>query len=346
VRIVDGLQQPVHLTAPAGDARLFIVEQPGRIQIVRDGRLLREPFLDLTDRIRSGGERGLLSVAFHPRYRSNGLFYVNYTDRAGDTRIERYRVRSDPDRADPASATLVLEIDQPYANHNGGHIVFGPDGKLWIGMGDGGSGGDPQRHGQNRASLLGKMLRIDVDARAPYAIPADNPFARTSGTRPEIWALGMRNPWRFCFDRRESLLVIADVGQNQWEEIDAVSLRSAGANFGWNVMEGNHCYDAPNCRTTGFIPPVLQYSHGEGCSITGGVVYRGRAIPMLGGHYLFTDYCRGWIRSARLSPRGATDYREWAGLHVDSPTSFGEDASGEVYVLSHSGAVYRIAAAR
>ncbi len=346
VPIVKGLAQPVHLTAPAGDPRLFVVEQPGRIRIVSNGRLLALPFLDLTDRVRAGGERGLLSVAFHPRYRTNGLLYVNYTDRRGDTRIERYRVSPDRNAADPASAKLVLQIPQPYSNHNGGHLQFGPDGMLWIGMGDGGSGGDPHKNGQNRASLLGKMLRLDVDGGEPYRIPSDNPFVRTPGTRPEIWGLGLRNPWRFCFDRVESLLVVADVGQGELEEVDAVPLSSRGANFGWNVMEGSDCYDAANCDRSGLVLPVYEYRHSEGCSITGGVVYRGRAIPSLVGRYLFSDYCNGWIRSVRLGPGAATELTEWALPSVGSVSSFGEDASGEVYVIAHGGAVYRLAPAR
>lgn len=343
VPVARGLDRPLHVAAPAGDPRLFIVEQAGRIRTLEGGRLLPRPFLDLTDRVRSGGERGLLSVAFHPRYASNGFLYVNYTDRAGDTRIERYQVTRDPDRADPASAKLVLSIHQPYSNHNGGHIQFGPDGMLWIGMGDGGSGGDPQGHGRDRSSLLASMLRIDVDRGEPYAIPPGNPFVRTSGARGEVWAKGLRNPWRFCFDRVDSVLWIADVGQNQWEEVNAVRWDAAGLDYGWNLLEGTHDYAAPGAARAGLTLPVLEYPHREGCSVTGGVVYRGRALPALRGRYLFGDYCSGWIRSVRLERGRVTEPREWRLPKVEGLSSFGEDARGEVYVTSLAGTVYRLA---
>ncbi len=345
-RVASGLESPVHLTAPAGDRRLFIVEQPGRIRIVKNGQLLAAPFLDLTDRVGYGGERGLLSLAFHPRYAANGRFYVNYTDRAGNTRVERYVVSRDPDRADSDSAKLVLTVQQPYRNHNGGHILFGPDGMLYIGMGDGGSGGDPQGHAQNRGDLLGDLLRIDVDHGDPYAIPPDNPFVREPGARPEIWAWGLRNPWRMCFDRVAGLLVIADVGQDRWEEIDAVPSGRAGVNYGWNRMEGAHCFRTPLCDRAGLALPILDYGHGEGCSITGGCVYRGRRIPAIAGRYFFSDYCQGWIRSIRIVNGEARERREWRGLHPDNVTSFGEDAEGELYVLSQEGRVWRIVPAR
>ena len=344
-RVVEGLESPVHLTAPARDPRLFIVEQPGRIRIVKAGRLLATPFLDITDRVGFGGERGLLSVAFHPRYASNGFFFVNYTDRHGDTRVERYRVTRDPDRADPASARLILAVDQPYSNHNGGHVLFGPDGMLYVGMGDGGSGGDPQGHGQNRADLLGDLLRLDVDHGDPYAIPPDNPFAREPGARPEVWAYGLRNPWRLCFDRASGLLIIADVGQDHWEEVDAVPADRAGVNFGWNAMEGSHCFKDPHCDPQRFTRPVLEYGHDQGCSITGGFVYRGRRLPALTGCYVFSDYCKGWIRSVRIGGGVARERREWRGLHAGDVTSFGEDAEGEMYVMNQKGQVFRIAAA-
>ncbi|HEX7239499.1 MAG TPA: PQQ-dependent sugar dehydrogenase, partial [Longimicrobiaceae bacterium] len=267
--VAAGLSSPVYLNAPRGDARLFIVEQPGRIRVVENGALLPTPFLDITDRVSSGGERGLLSVAFHPSYAANGFLYVNYTDRAGDTRIERYRVSADRNRADPASAKLILQVAQPFANHNGGLVVFGPDGKLYVGMGDGGSGGDPQGHGQSRATLLGDLLRIDVDAGDPYAIPADNPHAGQSASRNEIWESGVRNPWRFSFDREAGLLYLADVGQNALEEINVVPAGSGGLNYGWNVMEGSRCFSpAEGCGRTGLVVPVLEYGHSEGCSVT------------------------------------------------------------------------------
>jgi glucose/arabinose dehydrogenase len=341
-RVASGLQDPLYVSAPAGDPRLFVVEQPGRIRIIKDGKLLPTPFLDLTDRVRSGGERGLLSVAFHPRYATNGFLFVNYTDSHGDTHVERYSVSRDPDRADPASAHLILKVGQPFANHNGGLAMFGPDGMLYVGMGDGGSAGDPFGNGQKRSTLLGKLLRLDVDHRDPYAVPADNPFARSLGQRGEIWAYGLRNPWRFCFDRVTGLLYIADVGQNLWEEIDVMPARTAGLDYGWNVMEGSHCFRSERCDTRGRVMPVVEYSHEEGCSITGGFVYRGHNIPALAGHYLYADYCRGWIRSFKYERGQVTDHREWQGLASGQVMSFGEDAAGELYVCFQSGDVYRL----
>lgn len=348
VSVAGGLTAPVHLTAPPGDARLFVVEQPGRIRIIENGALRGEPFLDITANVGSGGERGLLGLAFHPDYASNGYFFVDYTDRGGDTRIERYRVSPDPNRADPASAKLILTVQQPFANHNGGLVAFGPDGMLYIGLGDGGSGGDPLGHGQNRGTLLGSLLRIDADGGDPYAIPAGNPFVGQAGARPEIWAYGLRNPWRFAFDREAGMLYIADVGQNRLEEINAVSTSTAGINFGWNVMEGTECYAGPGCSTAGLTLPVLEYDHGEGCSVTGGMVYRGDALPVLNGHYFYADFCRGWIRSFRLENGSPRDQREWPLGDVGQILSFGEDSAGELYVLATSGGqgtVYRIAPA-
>jgi hypothetical protein len=342
--VASGLESPVHLASPPGDPRLFIVEQRGRIRVFQNGLLLLDPFLDITSRVGYGGERGLLSVAFHPRYGANGFFFVNYTDRKGDTRIERYHVSGDRNRADAASARLVLRVDQPHANHNGGHILFGPDSMLYIGMGDGGSGGDPHGNGQNRSTLLGKLLRIDVDHGDPYAIPAGNPFAAERGMRPEIWAWGLRNPWRLCFDRAAGLIYIADVGQNDWEEIDVASARAPGLNYGWNVMEGAHCFRRASCDRRGTLP-ALEYDHGQGCSVTGGVVYRGRRIPWAAGLYFFSDYCSGWIRSFRYVNGAVTELKEWRLSKVRDVTSFGEDADGEIYVLSQTGSVQRIASA-
>jgi glucose/arabinose dehydrogenase len=342
VLVASGLESPVHLASPPGDPRLFVVEQPGRIRIVRDGRVLERPFLDLVRDVGYGGERGLLSVAFHPHYRENGLFFVNYTDRSGDTRVERFRVSSDPNVADPATRRLILHVAQPYANHNGGHVLFGPDGMLYVGMGDGGSAGDPHGHGQNRASLLGKLLRLDVDRGNPYAIPPDNPFARDPRFRGEIWAYGLRNPWRLGFDAAEGLLYIADVGQNRWEEIDIVGAAQAGLNYGWNRMEGAHCFRTPECDRRGLVLPALEYGHGEGCSVTGGSVYRGRALRGLAGHYFYADFCSGWVRSFRWQGGRVTQHRQW-GVKPGEVQSFGTDATGELYVLSAGGRVYRLA---
>ncbi|MBX6362909.1 MAG: PQQ-dependent sugar dehydrogenase [Gemmatimonadetes bacterium] len=339
--VAEGLSSPVYLTAPPGDPRLFIVEQPGRIRIVKDGRLLDRPFLDITAKVRSGGEQGLLSVAFDPNYAQTGFFYVDYTDRNGDTRVERYRVSADPDIADPASATPILFQDQPFANHNGGLLVFGPDGMLYVGLGDGGSGGDPQGNGQNLGTLLGKILRIDPSRGEPYAIPPDNPFVARAGARPEIWAYGLRNPWRFSFDRTTGLLYIADVGQDRYEEVNAERVDAAGLNYGWNRMEGMHCYGASTCDRSGLTLPVLEYEHSDGCSITGGYVYRGKAIPEIAGEYFFSDYCGGWLHSFRLQGRTAAP-RQWPVGKLGSVTSFGEDAVGELYVLTQGGTVFRI----
>ncbi len=340
--VARGLAAPLHLTAPPGDPRLFIVEQEGRIRVVRDGQLVARPFLDIRARVGSGGERGLLSLAFHPRYAQNGFLYVNYTDNAGDTRVERYRVSADPDSVGPASATLILTVVQPYANHNGGHILFGPDSMLYIAMGDGGSGGDPQGFGQSLATLLGKLLRIDVDAATPYAVPPGNPFVGQAGARPEIWALGLRNPWRIAFDRAAGLLYIADVGQNRWEEVNVVPAQAAGLNYGWNVMEGDHCYNTGSCPITGLTLPALEYGHADGCTVIGGHVYRGARSPRLVGHYFYADYCEGWLRSFTYGGGAVRERRRWDVPNLGAVLSFGEDAAGEIYVLSANGNVWRI----
>ena len=341
--VAQGLESPLFVTAPAGDSRIFIVERPGRIRIVEDGQLLATPFLDIVPQVGTGGERGLLGLAFHPDYASNGYFYVNYSDRDGNTRVERYTVGTDPDVADPGSATLVISIDQPYANHNGGMIAFGPDGMLYVGMGDGGSANDPGGNGQNPATLLGAMLRLDVDGGDPYAIPADNPFVDRSGARGEIWAIGVRNPWRFSFDRDVPRLYIADVGQNAWEEIDIVPAGEGGRNFGWNVMEGTHCFRSASCDESGLTLPEVDYGHDQGCSVIGGYVYRGSALPELAGRYFYADYCSGWLRSFRYDgPGSVADHREWPVGDFGSPLGFGEDAAGELYVTSQNGTVYRL----
>jgi glucose/arabinose dehydrogenase len=342
-QVGEKFRSPVHLTSPAGDSRLFVVEQAGRIRVIRNGSVLPQPFLDIASRVRSGGEQGLLSVAFDPNYRSNGYFYVNFTDRSGDTRIERFKVSSNADVADPQSSKLVLGIDQPYSNHNGGLVMFGPDGMLYIGMGDGGSGGDPHRNGQSRQTLLGKMLRIDVSSD-PYRIPPDNPYANGSGGKREIWAIGMRNPWRFSFDRANGLLYIADVGQNEFEEVNVAPANRAGLNYGWNIMEANKCFRATTCDRTGLEIPAVTFNHSGGaCSVTGGHVYRGRKIPAIAGHYFYSDYCAGWLRSFRYQNGKPVDAREWKMDDIGHVVSFGEDSAGELYILSESGKVYRIA---
>lgn len=340
--VADGLASPVYLTAPVGDARLFIVEQPGRVRIVASGQLLPTPFLDLTGQVLSGGERGLFSLAFHPDYTSNGFLYVNYTDANGDTRVERYTASADPDRADPASAKLILQVTQPFGNHNGGQLQFGPDGMLYAFMGDGGGAGDPLGSGQDPATLLGAALRVDVDGGDPYAIPADNPFVGRPGARPEIWALGLRNPWRASFDRNTGTLYIADVGQNRLEEINAAPATAAGLNYGWNVTEGSSCFLSDPCDRSGLTLPVAEYDHGQGCSVTGGYVYRGTDIPEVAGHYFYSDFCAGFLRSFRLEGGSAVDPRAWAIQGLGSVTTFGEDAAGELYILSQDGRALRL----
>ena len=341
-QVASGLDQPVYLTAPAGDPRLFIVEQPGRIRIVENGALLGKPFLDIANKVRSGGEQGLLSVAFHPQYRANGFLVVNYTDNKGDTRIERYTVSADKNIVDPRSAKLILGVDQRYSNHQGGLNLFGPDGMLYIGMGDGGSQGDPHGNGQSRSVLLGKLLRINVDRGDPYLIPAANPYAKGGG-RGEIWALGLRNPWRFAFDRFSGLLYIADVGQDGYEEVNVVPMPNAGVNYGWNLMEGPSCYRSSGCNQAGLQLPALSYSHeNSACSIIGGFVYRGEKIPEIKGQYFYSDYCNSWLRSFGFADGKVTDRHEWPVGRLGSIVSFGEDSKGELYICTSSGRVYRI----
>jgi glucose/arabinose dehydrogenase len=347
-RLVGGLDAPLFATgAGDGSGRLFVVEQGGRIRIVRDGRLLDAPFLDISDRVRSGGEQGLLGLAFRPGFGPDeARFYVNYTDRAGDTVIAEYRRTADPDRADPASERILLRIDQPFANHNGGMLAFGPDGRLYIGTGDGGSAGDPLDAGQRRDTLLGKLLRIDPDpgSTGPYRVPPDNPFVGTPGARPEIWALGLRNPWRFAFDRLTGQLWIADVGQGRYEEVNrAPDGLGRGANYGWARMEGRHCYPSgEGCARPGFVLPVAEYGHDLGCSVTGGYVYRGGASPALAGVYLFGDYCSGrlWGIASGGPAEQVPILLAETGRTI---SSFGQDDAGELYLTDLAdGSVWRI----
>jgi glucose/arabinose dehydrogenase len=282
-------------------------------------------------------------MAFHPEYESNGFFYVDYTDADGNTRVVRYAVSAaDPDAADPTSAKLILAVEQPFSNHNGGLLLFGPDGKLYIGLGDGGSGGDPRGNGQNLGTLLGTILRIDVDEGDPYTIPSDNPFVGRADARGEIWAYGLRNPWRFAFDGAAGLLYIADVGQSAWEEVNVVAADVGGMNFGWNIMEGAHCYGASGCDESGLTLPVLEYGHDEGCSITGGYVYRGTLVPDVVGQYFYSDYCTSFLRSFSFADGAVTDRIDWSVGDIGRVQSFGEDAAGELYVLSTNGTVYRV----
>ena len=344
-RIVSGLSNPVYVThAGDGSGRLFVVEQAGIIRIIQKGALLSTPFLDIRDRVESGGEKGLLSVAFHNNYESNRRFFVDYTTRRGGqlkTFIAEYKVSAtDPNVADPTSERVLLEIDQPFSNHNGGLVKFGPDGMLYIGMGDGGAGGDPLGHGQNLNTLLGALLRIDVDGGSPYAIPSDNPFVGEAGARGEIWAYGLRNPWRFSFDRCKGRLFLADVGQNSWEEVDLIE---KGGNYGWNIMEGAHCFKPPTgCNTTGLKLPIAEYANPAlGCSIIGGYVYRGKQHAELMGRYFFGDFCSGRLWSLTEATSGGWAMTELlqTGLSI---SSFGEDEEGEVYIVDYYGSIYRL----
>jgi len=344
--VATGLKRPVVITT-AGDAsgRLFIAEQRGLIRIIADGTVLAEPFLDLRSLISSGGERGLLGLAFHPDYQESGFFFVDYTDRAGNTVIARYRVTDNPNIADPSSAAILLQVEQPFANHNGGQLAFGPDGYLYIGLGDGGAGGDPFGAGQDLGKLLGKILRIDVDS-LPYRIPPDNPFLGTEGARGEIWAWGLRNPWRFSFDRESGDLFIADVGQDAAEEVDFQTASSSGGeNYGWNIMEADLCFEpAGGCRRQGLTPPILSYRHDSlgGRSVTGGFVYRGRRIPALTGAYLFADFVSGRVWAARQSADGVweSDVLWTSSLSI---STFGEDEAGELYLADYAaGTIYRV----
>jgi glucose/arabinose dehydrogenase len=341
-QVVQGLSNPVFLTAPANDTRLFIVEQPGRIRIVKSGTLLPTPFLDITSRVTSGGERGLLSVAFDPAYATNGRFYVYYTGAQGDIFVDRHTVSANADVANTAFDPVITVQHRSAANHNGGLVAFGPDGMLYLGTGDGGGSGDQQNNAQNINVLLGKLLRIDVST-LPYTTPSNNPFVGQAGA-DEIWAYGLRNPWRFAFDNAGTpQLYIADVGQNQWEEIHVGPASTAGVNYGWRIMEGLHCFNpASGCNMQGLTLPVHEYSHDDGCSIAGGFVYRGAALPELAGTYFYSDYCAGWLRSFRLNGAAATEHRSWDIGDVGNVLSFGQDAAGELYMLSDNGRVYRI----
>ena len=334
------LDQPLALAFAAGDPgkRLFVVEKTGRIRIVKGGQLLAEPFIDLSDRVSGGSEQGLLGLAFHPRYAENGRFFVNYTNTRGDTRVvEIETALPGADRATIVRERVLLEVDQPYSNHNGGHLVMGPDGKLLVGLGDGGSANDPRGYAQSNRSLLGKMLRIDPNAQGKAAAA-------------KILAKGLRNPWRYALDRKTSDLYIGDVGQNAWEEIDVVALDALeGLNFGWNVMEGLHCFGKAGCNTAGLTLPVVEYGHDAGCSITGGVVYRGKAIPSLDGAYFYSDYCTAFLRSFRWNrtSKTITDHWDWSkalnpASRLAQIASFGEDEDGEVYVLSLAGTVWKL----
>lgn len=337
--VVTGLGDALFVTAAPGQAgRLYVVQQSGRILVVRNGRLQRAPFLDVRSRISSGGERGLLGLAFDPGYAKNRRFYVNYTDPAGDTRVVRFTAGPNAART-AATARVILTQKQPYANHNGGMLAFGRDRMLYVGLGDGGSGGDPENRAQDLGTLLGKILRIDPNPAGGggYAVPASNPFVRTAGARGEIWAYGLRNPWRFSFDRANGDLWIGDVGQNAVEEIDRAPAGRGGLNFGWNAFEGPRRFGGalrPGSRAT---PPVASYTHAKGQSVTGGYVYRGRTVPALRGRYVYADFGSGRVWSMRAGPRpgGVREETGRLGVKLGGVTSFGEDSAGELYVIAN-----------
>jgi hypothetical protein len=350
-RIVTGLSVPVGVYAPPGDtSRVFIVEKTGTIRIYKSGALLPNPFFTQAG-LSSGNEQGLLGLAFHPQYATNGKFYVYYTDVPGDIHVVEYLVSSDPDSASATSREILFVSHQPNDNHNGGQIAFGSDGFLYIGIGDGGGAGDVPGNGQNLNVLLGKILRLDVDAGSPYAVPASNPFANQAGRKGEIWSYGLRNPWRFSFDRANGDMYIGDVGQDNWEEVDYEPNATGGRNYGWHRMEGNHCFMPPApCDQTGITLPVTEYDHSVGCSITGGYVYRGSQLPELQGTYFYGDYCTGIIRSFKILGGTAAEPLEWTsslrtegGGAMTGLSSFGQDAAGELYMVLLGGDVYRLA---
>jgi glucose/arabinose dehydrogenase len=351
LRRIGSFEAPLYVTAPPGDRRrIYVVEQAGRVRVVRDGRKLARPFLDIRPQVSAGGERGLLSIAFAPDYAQSRLLYAMFTDVNGDSRLVEYRAAS-PERVDAGSGRLVLFQRQPEPNHNGGLVLFGPDGLLYVGLGDGGGGGDmhgPRGNAQNLGTMLGKILRIDPRRAGdrPYAIPSSNPFAGRPSARAEVYAYGLRNPWRFSFDRETGDLTIGDVGESTVEEIDFVAASAGagrGANFGWRPFEGNARF-RPGETAPGHIRPVLTRTHAAGwCSITGGIVARDPRVPGLVGRYVFGDYCKGRIQSARLRPGGARDQRSHR-LEVAGLSSFGEDGLGRVYATSLNGPVYRFVA--
>lgn len=338
--VTEGLTSPVSITN-AGDDRLFVVEQAGTVRIVRNGSLVAEPYLSIADRVRSGGEQGLLGLAFPPDHAASGRFYVYYTDRQGNTVVSRFTAEGD--RADPATEQILLTQEQPYGNHNGGQLAFGPDGYLYIGLGDGGNGGDPHGYGQDLSTFLGKLLRIDVSGEM-YTVPPSNPFVGRGDASHEIWAYGLRNPWGFSFDAVTGDLYIADVGQNAFEEVNLQHAGSRGGeNYGWNYMEAGSCYQpATGCPTDGLVLPIIEYPHGNewGRSVSGGYLYRGEGAPSLVGAYVFADYVSGRIWSARAEDGWEPQLVLESGSRI---STFGVDAAGELYLADHGrGRIYRL----
>jgi glucose/arabinose dehydrogenase len=344
--VAGGFHQPTGVVSPVGDERLFVVERQGVIRLIdAGGNLAEDPFLDLRDRVGSNGiEQGLLGLAFHPDFATNGRLFVYHTDTSGNRQLAEYVATDDPSRADADSEKVLFELSQPAEStdirHYAGNIHFGPDGYLYVSLGD---GADGRNQGQNPDSMFASIVRLDVDGGDPYAIPADNPFVDGGGA-PEVWAYGLRNPWRFSIDHEERMIYIADVGQSNWEEVNVVSLDDGGVNFGWFTTEGNHCYSSSECDMTGITLPVIEYDHEDGCSITGGFVYRGSQIPEIAGHYFYGDWCGLWVRSFRFDGTSATEEQDWSADLVEAGqvNTFGVDGFGEMYLANFEGDVYRI----
>ena len=340
---IGNFDAPVHVAAAPGASKLlFVVEQPGAIRVLRDGNAVDRPFLNIPDRVQYGGEEGLLSIAFHPGYAKNRRFYVYYVNNDGNIQIDGGRTkRKSPTRAEARSLRKVIEIPHPdFSNHNGGQLQFGPDGSLYIGTGDGGSADDPDGNAQNKSSLLGKLLRIDPSKKGGYSTPRSNPFKKGKG-KGEIYATGLRNPYRFSFDSATGDIWIGDVGQNEWEEIDHTSrAKLGGANFGWDLFEGDHTFEGDGSTPANYEPPVLELSHNDGnCAVTGGYVAHDDSVPALDGRYVYADFCAGDLRSFAPSNPGSDSS---TGVDVDQPSSFGLDSRGHLYVASLAGPVYRI----
>ena len=369
VLVADGYKKPVFVTSYPNDSKLlYVVEQAGLIRIIKNGKKLNRPFFDINKNVvnpnRPGDERGLLGFAFHPNHINNGKFYINYMDNNGFTIVSEFMVNSQL-RANHKSERVILKLEQPYRNHNGGDIQFGPDGYLYISIGDGGKAGDPLNSGQDLNSIFGKIIRIDVN-ESPYAIPKSNPFYRQKDKRGEIWAWGLRNVWRFSFDKQTGDKYYGDVGQNKWEEVNFEPVTSAGGiNFGWRIMEANHCYDpAENCQTKGLTKPIVEYPNdanymvilgggsqtdAEGCSVTGGYVYRGTNIKSMQGVYIFGDYCSGNIWTLKVVNGKATNFVNRTeeinladGEFTTYISSFGQDSDGELYIVDYNGGVYKL----
>ncbi len=344
--VASGLVSPTFLASPPGGTDIYVVEQPGRIRKLVNG-VPQASMLDISARVSYGGERGMLSLAFDPKFATNGNVFVYFTDADGDIAIERFTFPvtggMEPPIGTESTAVRVLSIPhRAFANHNGGQLQFGLDGMLYAGTGDGGGGGDPLGSGQNLDTLLGKILRIDVSS-LPYKVPPDNPLVGQPGKRPEIWAFGLRNPWRFSFDSTTRSLYIADVGQGNREEVDIVAASAAGLDYGWNLWEGTRCYPSgTSCNPAGITMPLIDYDHSDGCSITGGYVYRGSALPEIAGRYFYSDFCNGWLRSLLVTDGAAIERTDWGVTPVGNIQSFGIDSSKELYVLTSAGGVYRL----